>query len=123
MPDCPEDVTIPVILLPGIMGSRLRQTRGGDTAWDPDSNWFMDNRFLYNSGTGSRPWNSSVNDARVAEAAAAGKVVRAPAGHHCRGRATGRRFRAGLSRVPALTAQKARTSCRPRSRSTPAPRH
>ena len=72
MGDCPEDVTVPVILLPGIMGSRLRQS-GGDMAWDPDSTVFMARRYLWNAGTGSRPWGGAVNDARVAEAAAARK--------------------------------------------------
>ena len=37
--------TLPIILVPGIMGSRLKRASGGDKAWDPDANWFMLSRF------------------------------------------------------------------------------
>lgn len=32
---CPEPVALPVIFIPGIMGSRLRNAENGDIAWDP----------------------------------------------------------------------------------------
>lgn len=32
---------IPIVFLPGIMGSRLRQKSGGEKVWDPDSALFM----------------------------------------------------------------------------------
>ncbi len=37
--------TLPIILVPGIMGSRLKRASGGDKTWDPDANWFMLSRF------------------------------------------------------------------------------
>ena len=40
MGDCPEDVIVPVILLPGIMGSRLKNSLN-QTVWDPDSKSLM----------------------------------------------------------------------------------
>lgn len=49
MGDCPEDVIVPVILLPGIMGSRLEQ--GGTTVWDPDDAMLMLRLYGANAGT------------------------------------------------------------------------
>ncbi|MEL7184522.1 MAG: hypothetical protein AAGK57_12855, partial [Pseudomonadota bacterium] len=39
--DCPTDVVIPIVLIPGIMGSRLRQKANpSQKAWDPDDKAF-----------------------------------------------------------------------------------
>lgn len=40
MADCPKDVIVPVIFLPGIMGSRLQNNKGRKI-WDPDDSGFM----------------------------------------------------------------------------------
>ncbi len=39
--------SIPIVFVPGIMGSRLR--RGDDSVWDPDSTWTMAKNFLFAS--------------------------------------------------------------------------
>ena len=36
---------IPIIFVPGIMGSRLKYTKGGARAWDPDGQIFMLNKY------------------------------------------------------------------------------
>ncbi len=36
---CPELSVLPIIFIPGIMGSRLRQRRSGRVVWDPPVNW------------------------------------------------------------------------------------
>ncbi len=48
MGDCPEDVIVPVILLPGIMGSRLSQA--GRVVWDPDDKMMMARLYGLNGG-------------------------------------------------------------------------
>ena len=35
-----ERDVLPIIFIPGIMGSRLKNNEG-DMIWDPDNNWFM----------------------------------------------------------------------------------
>lgn len=47
---CPKDVVVPVIFLPGIMGSRL-QNASSDKVWDPDDALFMAITYAANSGT------------------------------------------------------------------------
>ena len=37
--------TLPIVFVPGIMGSRLKKAIGDDKVWDPDANWFMLSRF------------------------------------------------------------------------------
>jgi pimeloyl-ACP methyl ester carboxylesterase len=36
---CPEPVALPIIFVPGIMGSRLRNRTTGQIVWDPGTNW------------------------------------------------------------------------------------
>lgn len=43
-----EREVIPIIFVPGIMGSRLKFAKGedqGERAWDPDASWFMAKKF------------------------------------------------------------------------------
>lgn len=43
---------VPVVFVPGIMGSRLRQSASGDVVWDPDSKlWATDMAFTTRSST------------------------------------------------------------------------
>lgn len=46
---CPADVIVPVILLPGIMGSRLKS--GNQIVWDPDSKGLMIRHYALNAGS------------------------------------------------------------------------
>lgn len=45
--------SIPIIFVPGIMGSRLKRTSDDEPVWDPDSNWLMVNHYLSWRGTPS----------------------------------------------------------------------
>lgn len=47
---CPKDVVVPVILVPGIMGSRLKNS-SGDRVWDPDDKAFMVWHYGLSAGT------------------------------------------------------------------------
>lgn len=33
---CPEPISLPIVFVPGIMGSRLRNRASGRMVWDPD---------------------------------------------------------------------------------------
>ena len=35
---CPEPVVLPIVFVPGIMGSRLRTRHDGQIVWDPQDN-------------------------------------------------------------------------------------
>ncbi|MDA8138785.1 MAG: alpha/beta hydrolase [Desulfobacteraceae bacterium] len=52
---------IPIIFVPGIMGSRLRKTGNGDKAWDPDALMFMGSKYLL-SGTPEKRKKMLVGD-------------------------------------------------------------
>lgn len=47
--ECPEPCALPIVFVPGIMGSRLRR-RGGPLVWDPD-NWIDLNPFTQSQGS------------------------------------------------------------------------
>lgn len=51
MGDCPSDVIVPIIFLPGIMGSRLKN-KGEKIVWDPDDTSVMK---IYATNSGSVP--------------------------------------------------------------------
>jgi hypothetical protein len=70
MGDCPEDVIVPVILLPGIMGSRLRN-RGGQVVWDPDDSMLMVSLYGRNAGVVVGPDAFRFRERRAVRAAAA----------------------------------------------------
>ena len=45
---CPKKIIVPIILMPGIMGSRLKRKRGdGARVWDPDDRAFTVGRYIY----------------------------------------------------------------------------
>lgn len=69
MGDCPEDVIVPVILLPGIMGSRLEHS--GSTVWDPDDSMLMVRLYGANAGTVVGPDLFRMRESSKVRAAAA----------------------------------------------------
>src|SRR6056297_1348124 len=50
MGDCPKDVVVPVIFVPGIMGSPL-QNNSGEIVWSPDSKILSGRNYVWNSGS------------------------------------------------------------------------
>lgn len=49
---CPKDVIVPIIFIPGIMGSRLHKKNSpGEVIWDPDDTKFMLIQYGLNAGT------------------------------------------------------------------------
>ncbi|WP_066701426.1 esterase/lipase family protein [Celeribacter ethanolicus] len=50
MSSCPKDVVVPVIFIPGIMGSPL-QTAKGEIVWAPDDKILMGKKYIWNSGS------------------------------------------------------------------------
>lgn len=66
---CPSDVIVPVILLPGIMGSRLKS--GNQVVWDPDSKGLMLRLYAMNSGSVVGPDAFRIRERRNVRAAAA----------------------------------------------------
>lgn len=71
---CPSDVIVPVILLPGIMGSRLQS--GNRTVWDPDNSMLMLQLYGANAGTVPGPDPFRTRERRnVREAAATRKAL------------------------------------------------
>ncbi len=53
MVGCPKDVVVPVVLIPGIMGSRLQTKEEHEVLWDPDDKKFM--LFTYGALGGVNP--------------------------------------------------------------------
>lgn len=51
MRTCPKDVIIPVIVIPGIMGSRLQKANDQSKVWDPDDSFFMGTNYALNAGS------------------------------------------------------------------------
>lgn len=51
MGNCPKDVVVPVIFLPGIMGSRLQKKTSKTVVWDPDNTSFMVREYGLNAGS------------------------------------------------------------------------
>lgn len=74
MGDCPTKVTIPIVLLPGIMGSRLFQRAGGK-AWDPDDPLFTGGEYAWNAGTSAPVYNRHDTAEIVRKAAARRKAL------------------------------------------------
>ncbi|WP_133125849.1 hypothetical protein [Thalassospira marina] len=72
MTGCPKDVVVPVVLIPGIMGSRLQETEGHDVIWDPDDKKFM--LFTYGALGGVNP--SRMDLAGFIDHAIEDKIVR-----------------------------------------------
>lgn len=74
MGECPKDVVVPVIFLPGIMGSRLKSQ--GRTIWDPDDSLLMLRSYGGNSGSfvGPDPFGGREKK-KVREAAVARKQL------------------------------------------------
>ena len=68
MGDCPEDVVVPVILLPGIIGSRLQSESDG-IVWGPDNTRLMLNLYGRNAGTVVGPDAFRIRERRVVRAA------------------------------------------------------
>lgn len=70
---CPANVIVPVILLPGIMGSRLTSSAG--VVWDPDDSFGMLRQYGTNGGVVAGPDLFRIREtANVREAAAARKA-------------------------------------------------
>lgn len=51
---CIETEVIPIILVPGLMGSRLRRCVGKTKIWDPDDTLFMANKYGKSSATAAK---------------------------------------------------------------------
>ena len=66
---CPTDVIVPVVFLPGIMGSRLKSASG--TVWDPDSKAFMLWNYGRNAGSVAGRDVFGIRERRNVRAAAA----------------------------------------------------
>ena len=71
---CPSDVIVPVVFMPGIMGSRLESN--GRVVWDPDDKMLMLSLYGRNAGTvvGPDPFGTRERD-NVRQAAARRKAM------------------------------------------------
>lgn len=50
---CPEPSVLPIVFVPGIMGSRLRNRATGRLIWDPDNSWNWSDLWPWSDGHGS----------------------------------------------------------------------